>query len=102
MAALGVVILLVQPPADALHASALHLALDVARVDGLAGILCNRESQYVHLAGFRVYLDIDQVGRKGPAHAWRIDRAPPDDGAARLVQLGRQFTKGHAQLRIGL
>ena len=52
---------LVERPADALHGATLHLALDIAGVDGGAGILHGRVADDRGLPGLLVDLHIGTV-----------------------------------------
>ena len=95
-------VLFVQAPADALGRSALHLPLDVARVDRLARVLRYCRSEHLDLARLRVGLEIDDEPCKCRADARGVDRATPGDGAARRIRLSRQLLERHPQLGVGL
>ena len=88
------VILLVERPADALHAAALHLPLDVAGMDGLAGVLHRGEAQDRDLAGFGIHLDVGDTAGEGAAHALRIHRAAAHHRTAGLTETRGQFAEG--------
>ena len=60
-------VLLVERPADPLDRATLHLTLDIARVNGLAGVLNRRVAEHRDLAGFRIDLDVTQVCREARA-----------------------------------
>ena len=84
------VILFVQRPSDALGAATLHLALDVARVNGFARVLNDGEPQDVDLAGVGIDLHVDDVsGERASAgsETARVERAAAHDGAAGIVEL---------------
>src|SRR5262249_32748351 len=88
-------VLLVQRPADALHDAALHLALDVLRVDGAARILRANVTQDLHLPGFGVDLDVAELGRKAGALASGVDGRRGDDRAAGRRALGGDLLERH-------
>ena len=54
-------VFLVKRPANALCCAALHLAFNVGRVNGFAGVLNGGIAQYVNLASFAVYAQITKV-----------------------------------------
>ena len=60
-------VLLIERPADALHAAALHLPFDIAGVNRLADILDRGVTQDRNFTGLRVHLNIDDVRGKGAA-----------------------------------
>ncbi len=60
-------VLLVERPSDPLGRTALHLALDVARVDGFAGVLNGRVAEHRDPAGFWIDLDVTHVCRESGA-----------------------------------
>ena len=62
MPVFAVVVLLVEGPADALGRTALHLALDIGRVNGATGVLDDGEAQDLDLARLGVDLDIGDIG----------------------------------------
>jgi hypothetical protein len=61
-------ILLVEGPADALRHAALDLPLDIARVYGASDVLSGDETQYLHLAGLRIDLDVAELGGEAGCH----------------------------------
>src|SRR5213596_1435808 len=77
-------------PADALRRAALVLALDVARMERLPGILRHRVAEDLHAPGLRVDLDVDQMRAEAGPRALRID---PPDAADRAAGLARHL--GH-------
>ena len=81
MALVIVDVFLVQRPTDALHRPALHLSLDIAGVNGLAGILDRGVAQDGDFAGFAVNFDIDHVRRQARPGASCIDGGFADDRA---------------------
>ena len=87
MAVSTVEVLLVERPTNALHRAALHLALDVRRVNGPASILDDRKAQDIHLAGLGIDLDVSDIGRKGASDArvW-IHGGAANDGTAGLFE----------------
>ena len=85
LAVVAVDVLLVERPADALRHAALVLALDVARVDGAAGILDRRVAQDRDLAGLGVDLDVGDVGGEARRRAVRVDARVAGDRPAGLA-----------------
>src|SRR5215469_16090518 len=60
-------ILLVEAPSDPLRRSALHLALYVARMNRLAGILGDRAAEHLDFARIGINFDVDASGcESGP------------------------------------
>ena len=66
---LAIDIFLIERPADALCGTALILALDIGRMDRLAGILDHRIADDLGGAGFRIKLDIADMGGERDAGA---------------------------------
>ena len=79
-----------------LRRTALHLSLDVTRVDGLADILDGGEAQDIDLAGFGIDCDIDDVAGVRTADAARLDRSGGADRPARAACLGGNLPEGDA------
>src|SRR5262249_34728888 len=76
--------------------AALHLPLDVARVDRLAGVLHDREAQDLDLAGLGVDVEVDEVGRERAAPAGRVDVRATGHGAAGRHELLGDLLEVHA------
>ena len=79
---LAVDVLLVERPADALRRAALELALDVGRMNRLAGVLDHRVAQHLRGAGFGIDLDVADMGGEGNAGAVGDDLVVAGDRAA--------------------
>src|SRR6202011_4300422 len=86
--ALVVDVLLVQRPADALGHAALHLALDIARVDGAADVLHRGVADDAHDAEFGIHFDIADVGAKTALGAFGVELHAGADRPAHLRGLG--------------
>src|SRR5450631_1141701 len=63
-AVFGVDVLFVERPANALRDAALHLALDIAGVDGAADILHGGVADYAHDAEFGIDFDVADMRAK--------------------------------------
>ena len=87
-------VLLAERPADALDGAALHLPLDVAGVDGGAGVLDGGEAEDIDLARLGVDLDVDDVAGEGGADASRVGAGGGADGAAGAELLASDFLPG--------
>ena len=92
-------VLLVERPSDPLGRAALHLALDIARVDGLSSVLNGRVAEHRDLAGFGIDLDVTQVRREAGAGHGRVEGGLRDDRSAGSAHLRRDL--GERQ-RLGL
>src|SRR5271156_2801806 len=82
-------IFFVQRPAESLRGAALHLSLDVARMNRLAGILRDGASQDLHLAGVGIDFDVNQRGRKAWSYPARIHARTAGDRSSRAAEAGR-------------
>src|SRR5207302_5322607 len=81
-------IFLVERPADALGNPALHLALDIARMDRPTDILDRGVAQDLDVAGLAIDLDIADMGGETRPLALRVDLhlgADRTAGAGRLA-----------------
>jgi len=58
------------------HHAALDLALDVAGVDGAADVLGGDEAQHCDLPGFRIHLDVAELGGRNRAPGRRRSPTP--------------------------
>src|SRR6266566_9960743 len=84
-------VFLVERPAEALHRSTLHLTLDVARMNRLAGILRDGDSEQMNFAGIGIDFDIDARGRESRADAARIDTRASGDRSAGAAEARREL-----------
>src|SRR5439155_22257364 len=75
----------------ALCRAALDLAFHVTGMDRLARILHGGVTQDRHFPGLWIDFDIDDMRRKSPADAGRIDAGATNDCAARIVELAGQL-----------
>ncbi len=90
-AVVTVMIRFVQRPADALHRTALQLALDITRMDRSAHILHHRVTQDLDLARVGVNLDVRNVRPERAARLVGVHRTATHNRTARLQQLSRQL-----------
>ena len=86
-----VAVLLVQRPADALHRAALDLPLDIAGMHRGADIHKGGAADNVHLAGFGVHFDVDDVAGDDRPYARGYGGHRGGDGAAGAHHPAGQF-----------
>src|SRR5262249_35206232 len=80
-------VLLVERPADALGHAALHLALDIARMDRSPHVLHRGVAQYFDVAGLLIDLDVADVRAEARTPTLLIDGALVPEGTAGLARL---------------
>jgi hypothetical protein len=66
-------VLLVERPADPLGDTTLDLTLNITRMDSPADVLCGGIPKDLYTSGFRIDLDIANVGGKGWPSALGVD-----------------------------
>jgi hypothetical protein len=84
-------VLFVQSPAHPLRHAALHLSLDIARMNRRANVLHRRVAQNLHLAGLGVNFHVHDVRGKGRPPFYRFDGRARHDGAAQVAQPGGEL-----------
>ena len=95
-----VAVFLVQSPADALYGASLDLSLDVAGMHWRSHVQEGGETQYVDLAGLRVYLDVDDVASDYGAHPGGDGGDRGGNGAAGAHQPAGQLPEGKAVIGV--
>ena len=90
----------VERPADALGHTTLHLAFNIARMNGRTDILNRRIAKNIDLAGLLINRDIHHMGGKGRTNATRVDRRPSHDWPTRTRQFAREFFEGHGLVAV--
>ena len=91
LAVLVVDVFLVQRPADALYGTALHLALDISRVDRFPDILERRVPDHPDDPELHIDLDVADMGREAAFGAGGVELLARADRPAGLVGPCRQF-----------
>src|SRR5258705_1494902 len=84
LAVLVVDVFLVQRPADPLRNAALHLALDIARMDGAADVLHRGVADDAHDPEFGIDLDVADVGTETTFRAFGVELHAGADRPAHL------------------
>ena len=96
------VVLFVERPAYTLSGSALNLSLNVAGMDGLAGVLKCCVSQNLDLAGFGIDFNVDNVGGECTSRTGWIHTRAAHYGAASIGQACGKFLERHPELGVRL